>query len=75
MEHNLTPELVKYLYEEGYMILYAKGQIHEEDLVFKPLYIPIHEFYEYDSFDDAILTIEEALKLPFEVLLNHKVII
>lgn len=72
---DLTPQLVKYLHDEGYKLLFAKDQLQENDLIFIPLFVSIVEFYDYNAFSDAILTIDEALKLPFEVLLNHKVIL
>lgn len=73
MEHNLTPELVRYLKEEGYKLFYAKGQLQKEDIVFTPLFISIEDFHDYKPLEDAIITIYEALHLPFEVMLKLKV--
>lgn len=75
MIKDLTPDIVKLMYDKGVTFLYAPGQFSEDDPMWVPMIVPLEEFYWVDVYGDSVLTITEALKLPFETFLNHKIII
>jgi len=75
MIKDLTPDIVKQLYDNGVTFLYAPHQYSMDDPIWVPMVVSIDECDWIDPEGDAILLIKEALSVPFEHFLNHRVIL
>lgn len=71
---ELTIDILQDLNEKGITFLFALYGDDPDSPEWTPMIVPLHECTWIDD-DDLILTIEEALKLPEEILLNHTIIL
>ncbi|MGK9119179.1 MULTISPECIES: hypothetical protein [Sphingobacteriaceae] len=78
MEQALTHELLNKLKEDGFTVLFAPGQHHQQSYVFIPIGVDVDEFQRLtalpDYQQDAFFTMEEALLMEESELFKHKVI-
>lgn len=72
---DLNPDIIRQLYAKGVSFLYAPNQLGEDDPIWVPMIVDIFECDWIDPECDAILVITEALQIPFERFLNHKIIL
>lgn len=79
MEQNLTHELLRSLKEQGYTMLVGEGQAGWDEYVYTPVDWDVEAFLNATmttNFDEhAIDIIDELLKVDFQFLYMHRVIV
>lgn len=79
MEQQITHELLRSLKEKGYTMLVGEGQADWDEYVYTPVNWDVDAFLndtmKYSFDDHAIDIIDEMLKVDFQFLYMHRVIV
>ena len=70
---DLTPAIVEELQRKDYLFFIDKGNLSSKEHVFTPVKETLGQ-YDVNQERDAVLTMDDAVRLSFDELSRHKVI-